>query len=143
MTSTGLNNGLIDTSESSRSCWRRNLYEKTGLPDNFTPDDCFLAAIRRNQNVRRYSLRQCLPKACLVSLQASAVVAFYACYSGLSSGLLLPSSMLLATAGAAMVGYLLVLLGGSRIEASGLRDGWRHLVVFSSFGIALAPILHR
>ena len=58
------------------SSWQRNLYTATRHPDNFTPDDCFLAAIERNKNVNKYSLAQCVPSACQVSLQLCAVMLF-------------------------------------------------------------------
>ena len=44
-----MNNGKM---KEAKEKWVKNLYTKTGLPDNFTPGDCFLAAIQRNKNVR-------------------------------------------------------------------------------------------
>ena len=58
------------------SCWRRDLYSASPHPDNYTPDDCFLAAIERNKNVNKFSLAQCVPNACQVALQLCAVALF-------------------------------------------------------------------
>ncbi len=40
--------------------WRKVLYERGKFPDNYTPDQCFLAAIERNKNLHKYTFRQCL-----------------------------------------------------------------------------------
>ena len=56
--------------------WQRNLYTATRRPDNYTPDDCFLAAIERNKNVNKYAMGQCVPNACQVSLQLCSVTLF-------------------------------------------------------------------
>ncbi len=132
--------------------WRRNLYEKTGLPDNYTPDDCFLAAIRRNRDVRRYTLRQCLPQACLVSQQISSAVAFYSCYAGLSGGangdeeaaVLAPEALLSLAGALSMAGYFMaVVLGDRRVDANTLAGDLRHFLVFLCFGVGLSPVLYR
>ena len=60
--------------------WVKNLYTKTGLPDNFTPDDCFLAAIQRNKNVRGHTFSECLVAACQVNMQLCAVFIFAVAY---------------------------------------------------------------
>ena len=39
--------------------WRKVLFEKNGFPDNYTPEESFLAAIERNKNLRTYSKREC------------------------------------------------------------------------------------
>ena len=60
--------------------WVKNLYTKTGLPDNYTPDDCFLAAIQRNKNVRGHTFSECLVAACQVNMQLCAVFIFAVAY---------------------------------------------------------------
>ena len=63
--------------------WQRNLYTKTGLPDNYTPADCFLAAIERNKNPRVYELAEVEVAAGSVAMQICAVVLFYLAYTSL------------------------------------------------------------
>ena len=60
--------------------WVKNLYTKTGLPDNFTPGDCFLAAIQRNKNVRGHTFWECLVAACQVNMQLCSVLIFSVAY---------------------------------------------------------------
>lgn len=60
--------------------WVKNLYTKTGLADNFTPGDCFLAAIQRNKNVRGHTFSECLEAACQVNMQLCAVLIFAVAY---------------------------------------------------------------
>ena len=41
--------------------WRKVLFDNSNdFPDNYTPDACFLAAIKRNQNLYKYTYSQCL-----------------------------------------------------------------------------------
>ena len=48
--------------------WQKVLFHRSKFfPDNFTPDECFLAAIKRNQNLHKYTLQQCLFGATQVS----------------------------------------------------------------------------
>lgn len=130
----------MDKSAASR--WRRNLYEKTGLPDNFTPEDCFLAAIQRNKHVGRHSFGRCVANACPVALQTAAVVLFYVSYVSLQRGLTSTDTVLGVAGCAATVGYLLSLFGRS-VSAGVLLDDVRHFAVFFSFGFGLAPVLYR
>ena len=48
--------------------WRKVLFERGNFPDNYTPDKCFLAAIRRNKNLHRYTFLQCVLGASQVSI---------------------------------------------------------------------------
>lgn len=52
----------------SGKAWRKVLFERGDFPDNFTPDECFLAAIKRNQNLNNYTYRQCFQGAIQVNL---------------------------------------------------------------------------
>ena len=48
--------------------WQKVLFHRPRtFPDNFTPDECFLAAIKRNQNLHKYTLQQCFLGATQVS----------------------------------------------------------------------------
>ena len=53
--------------------WRKVLFERGNFPDNYTPDKCFLAAIRRNKNLHRYTFLQCV----LGASQVSCVIPFF------------------------------------------------------------------
>lgn len=121
--------------------WRRNLFEKTDLPDNFTPPDCFLAAIQRNKNLERHSLEKCVQAACQVSLQLNALVLFILCYLFLDRRLLGPEILAPLAASLTSLGYLTVQLPGLSLQ-SVIRD-LKHVLVFGGFGLGLSPILHK
>ena len=46
--------------------WKKVLYEQNPFPDNYTPDECFLAAIEKNKNLYKYTFWQCLQGSCQV-----------------------------------------------------------------------------
>ncbi len=53
----------------SGEVWQKVLFHRpNNFPDNFTPDECFLAAIKRNQNLHKYTFQQCFLGACQVCL---------------------------------------------------------------------------
>ena len=60
--------------------WRKTLYERTGLPDNYTPPESWLAAIQRNKNLRLYSRRECLAGAAVLGRELSLVITFWSLY---------------------------------------------------------------
>ena len=60
--------------------WQKNLYTKTGLPDNYTPENQFLAAIERNKHQRKYEIGEVRDAAARVALQMCAVYLFYLAY---------------------------------------------------------------
>jgi hypothetical protein len=60
--------------------WRKTLYERSGLPDNYTPAASFLAAIQRNKDLRLYSRRECLQGAAIVGRELSLVITFWSLY---------------------------------------------------------------
>ena len=66
--------------------WRNVLFEQGDFPDNYTPDCCFLAAIKCNKNLYKYTLNQCLLGAAQVALQMSVVILFIIGYVTLDSG---------------------------------------------------------
>ena len=121
--------------------WKRNLFEKTGLPDNYTPDDCFLAAIQRNKNVVKHSLSQCILSACQVSLQLNALFLFLFAYLCLARGSLRPDSLALLAGSLASLGYLAFY--NVRLDPRTLVQDLKHVLVFGAFGLGLSPVLHR
>jgi hypothetical protein len=48
--------------------WKKVLYQQNPFPDNYTPDECFLAAIEKNKNLHKYTFRQCLQGSCQVNI---------------------------------------------------------------------------
>ena len=79
-----------DPKKQRESLWQRNLFQKTGLDDNYTPEHCFLAAIQRNKNVVKHTLGQCILSACQVSLQLNSLFLFLLSYVSLDQQTLGP-----------------------------------------------------
>lgn len=117
--------------------WSRNLYEKTDFPDNYTPDDCFLAAIERNKNLNKYSLHESIACASQVSLQFSSVILFYSSYIYLNQGWISSFNLLKLDLLLALIAYLI-----ARTSSSFLDD-FRHLIIFVCFGFGLTPVLFK
>jgi hypothetical protein len=120
--------------------WSRNLYERTNLPDNYTPDDCFLAAIQRNKNVNRYNFGQCCSNACGVTLQLCSVVLFLVSYAALNQRWTSSTNLLLSAVAAAAAGYLFLLKSPRALLRS---SDLRHVGIFLAFGFGLAPVLYK
>lgn len=64
----GNNNGFSFQDPVTGLVWKKVLYEQNPFPDNFTPDECFLAAIEKNKNLYKYSFKQSLEGACQVRI---------------------------------------------------------------------------
>ena len=141
-----LHNGRSDISQDElqiqkparANVWRRNLYEKTGLPDNFAPDNSFLAAIQRNKNVRRWSFAECLIASSHVTLQICAALNFIYCYIHLGAGDLAWSQVLMVSAFLAIFGFLTP--PDHEVTAKVVV---KHLTIFLSFGLGLSPVLSK
>ncbi len=59
-------NGFSYKDPASGKTWKKVLYEQNPFPDNYTPDECFLAAIEKNKNLHKYTFKQCLQGSCQV-----------------------------------------------------------------------------
>jgi len=60
--------------------WKKILYERSGLPDNYTPKESFLAAMERNKDLRVYGRRECLAGASLLGRELSLLITFWSLY---------------------------------------------------------------
>lgn len=124
--------------------WRRNLYEVTGLPDNYTPDDCFLDAIQKNRDLQRPSLSRCVAVACRPGAQMAAAACFVAAYVALGEGgAAEPEAVGAVAAALSLAGYL-----WHKRESVLTRPGTayadlKHVLVFLSFGFGLCPVLYK
>lgn len=61
----------------------RNLYEKTGLPDNVSPSPGD-RALERNKHISVYPLHICIANASQVALQLCSVILFWSTYECLA-----------------------------------------------------------
>ena len=60
-------NGFSCQDPATGKIWKKVLYEQNPFPDNYTPDECFLAAIVMNKNLHKYTFWQCLQGSSQVS----------------------------------------------------------------------------
>lgn len=74
-----MENGFLNTNGKTKR-WKKILYEDSGYPDNFTPEESFLAAIEKNKNVRLYEFQECLLGAAVVGQELSVVLIFWSLY---------------------------------------------------------------
>lgn len=117
--------------------WVKNLYTKTGLADNFTPGDCFLAAIQRNKNVRGHTFSECLEAACQVNMQLCAVLIFAVAYVFLDEGQADWSEIIATSAATTTAGYFACSGMSPRLSDA------RYVVIFLAMGLGLAPVLYK
>jgi len=124
--------------------WRRNLYEDTGLPDNYTPDDCFLDAIQRNRDLPRHAFAKCVCAAARVSLQMAAMALFVLAYVAMDGKRVESGAVASVCVAVTLGGYFAHQCNNSFKESS-LRSVWadvKHVAVFLSFGFGLCPVLY-
>ncbi len=127
----------MPSATATTTSWARNLYTKTGLPDNETPKECFLDAIQKNKNVRQYAFCECALAACQVSLQLCAVLVFVVSYLGLHDGLINAFHVSAFSAAVTAAGYLI---------ATGLAprlSDVEHAFIFLALGLGLSPVLYK
>lgn len=123
--------------------WKKVLYEQNPFPDNFTPDECFLAAIERNKNLHSYTFTQCLQGSCQVALQACAVILFGTIYNFLDSNWITSEAVLMSVAASTLTGYLIFETFFSCQKNRSRRNDFKHVMIFVSFGLGLAPVLYK
>lgn len=123
--------------------WKKILYEDNGYPDNFTPNECFLAAIEKNKNVRLYTLFECFRGAAEVGKEMSLVVIFWCCYSSLLSQDLSPKTLLLVMGFVLIFGFTFHLWMTEQLTLPSLVYGLKTTLLFSTIGWALSPVLYK
>ena len=120
--------------------WRKVLYDRSGYPDNYTPERSFLAAIEKNKNVRLYNLGECVAGAAVVGQEVSLVLIFWCCYQHLKLRLVSPELLLYALVGLTAGGYVHFKLTVPGVSAF---RGLMSAAVFTTTGYSLSPVLYR
>ena len=128
--------------------WRKVLFERGDFPDNYTPDKCFLAAIKRNKNLHHYSFRQCVLGASQVALQVCMVILFSLVYISLDNGAISNHLVLLLSATAAILGYVSMRIRDFLIEAwraslQSIKQDLKHVSLFLFFSFSFSPVLYK
>eukprot|EP00092_Neocalanus_flemingeri_P015941 GFUD01017258.1.p1 GENE.GFUD01017258.1~~GFUD01017258.1.p1 ORF type:complete len:281 (-),score=81.66 GFUD01017258.1:619-1461(-) len=123
--------------------WRKTLYEDNGYPDNYTPPECFLAAIEKNKNLLLYSLWECFSGAAEVGKEMSVVIIFWCCYKFLKTDLLQPETLLVTMLGLLVVGCTMFISRVRKVTFTGLLAGIKTIFLFTIIGFALSPVLYK
>lgn len=122
--------------------WQKCLYKSNGFPDNFTPEESFLAAIEKNKNIHLYSLQECLNGAAVVGQSVSVVFIFCSLYQFLKQDVLTPTQILLHLSLTVILGYCYTVAVTSA-NWSTVMSWLRAAVVFVTMGYAVSPVLYR
>jgi len=129
----------------SGEVWQKVLFHRpNNFPDNFTPDECFLAAIKRNQNLHKYTFQQCFLGACQVALQMSMVLFFTMAYVASNENSKNSNHILSLAAISSTVGYFCLRFQGNEIFtiASYLKD-LQHVSIFLFYSFSFSPVLYK
>lgn len=130
------------TDEATGKSWRKVLFDHNrDFPDNYTPDACFLAAIKRNQNLYQYTYRQCLLGSSQVALQLCVVLVFAAMYIILDSGNGHSNFLLSMAAVSSFIGYCWVNISDFSLT-SHMKD-LQHVSIFLFFSFSFSPVLYK
>jgi len=122
--------------------WRKVLYDNHGYPDNFTPDECFLAARRFNENQVLYSLSQCLNGGAEVGVHISLVIIFWCCYNFIKMGSISSSQMSMAVLSVSVLGHMFLALKNSSNFLANLYQTLKTSFLFIMTGYSLSPVLY-
>lgn len=122
------------------STWRKNLYEETGLEDNYT-DPSFLIDLRTNLHVRFFTLAEAVKGVTILSNQLSCITGFLIVFYLINSKRIEPMSILWPSCVMTIIGYLLY--RGNNLSIACLIEDSRTLLTVLLFGYLLAPVLHN
>lgn len=122
--------------------WHKILYKTSGFPDNFTPEESFLAAIEKNKNVRLYKLSECLTGAAVVGQEMSLVLIFWSLYECLKLELMTPTPVLLYLLTAVVTGYSYT-VAVTQATWFTVFEGTKAGFLFIIMGYAVSPVLYQ
>lgn len=121
--------------------WKKNLYENTDYPDNYT-DKTFLEELQKNVHITEISPLTAVLGAGLVTQEMCIVVFFVVVYTYLYNGWIEPETVFVQSSLVAAVGYLTyrILLTNKTYYDVMVKD-LRTVLIFVVFGYVLSPIL--
>lgn len=126
---------------STRSAWKKNLYENRGYPDNYT-DASFLEELKKNVHSRGVSYGEAIRGGGLVARQLCIVVWFALIFVYVNNEWIAPETVFVYSSLLTGIGYLLFRAVHTSVNYSTVFWGDLHTVlIFVSFGYVLSPIL--
>lgn len=132
---------MASSSTSTRKPWKKNLYENTCYPDNYT-DHTFLEELRKNINIQNVSFWNVFIGAGRVTQEFSMTIAFVLIFFHLYNDWIRAESIFIILNIFGMLCYLFIRLQSSSIKSAFVED-IKTVTVFLVFGYLSSPILHN
>ncbi len=119
------------------------LFQRGQFPDNYTPEESFLVAIKRNQNLHKYSISQCFHGACQVTLQICMVLSFALAYLAIDQSTDNSNLVLCFAATLSVLGYVSLHYQSSHLSLGLHLKNFQHVSIFLFFSFSFSPVLYK
>ena len=120
--------------------WKKNLYENRDYEDNYT-DESFLKDLKKNYNLKQYSLKECFYGVTKVSQEISCVTLFLIIFHYLNENAVQPQKILFNSFALTGLGYF-VYIGRDLQKLRNVIEDSKTVGVVMLFGYVLSPLLH-
>lgn len=121
--------------------WKKNLYENTGFPDNYTSDQ-FLKELQINTKLQPAKLLKCIKHATVVAQELCTVVLFVLVFVYLLNKWVEPSFIFVTTSLITSICFIYYRVSNKTDLKTTVRQDIRTLLIFLVFGQIFSPILH-
>ncbi|KAG5888622.1 hypothetical protein JTB14_022638 [Gonioctena quinquepunctata] len=126
----------------TRSTWKKVLYEKQPYPDNYTDKRMFLRDLRKNIDIKEITFFEAFSGSTLLLQEFCNVVAFVLIYFNLLNEWIEPYTILVSTSIFTVIGFVYYLLCFKRGVKKKLGNYFRTVTTFVVFGRLFSPVLH-
>ncbi|XP_023217624.1 phosphatidylinositol N-acetylglucosaminyltransferase subunit C-like [Centruroides sculpturatus] len=125
--------------------WKKVLYEKQGVADHYV-DDSFLSELKKNVNLRCYTLTEALVAMTIVTQEISCTFIFVMIFVYLDYGIITPITTLFGVGITTFLSYILYIIIEWKISfkfktISKIFSECKSFMIFLIFGYGLSPIL--
>lgn len=125
----------------AKRAWRKNLYENTGFPDNYT-DETFLKDLKINIEVPDLTIIKCITGATVVVQELCAVILFVLVFVYLFNQWTDPNTIFSYTSSLTFVGFLYYRLAHGHNLKTTVRQDIQTILIYLVFGQIFSPVLH-
>lgn len=125
----------------AKRTWRKNLYENTGFPDNYT-DETFLKDLKINIEVPDLTIIKCITGATVVVQELCAVILFVLVFVYLFNQWTDPNTIFSYTSSLTFIGFLYYRLAHGHNLKTTVRQDIQTILIYLVFGQIFSPVLH-